>query len=74
MASGEPWEEWIDRAIACPVEWEFGTIVRLFGIDWTCMDRGGAIVYQDGIPWVDILSEKSPVSYGEIVEAEIIRR
>lgn len=69
MASGEPWEDWVDKAIACPLEWEFGTRLVIAGRDWVCMDHGGAIVIQDSIAWVDMLTPEALYAYGTVVEA-----
>ncbi len=72
MSSGEPWEDWVDRAIACPLEWEFGTRIRIAGREWVCQDHGGAIEFVDGIPWVDMLTENELFPHGTIVEAEML--
>ena len=71
MASGEKWEDWVGRAIACPPEWEFGTSLEVDGHMWTCMDRGSAIVFEEGIPRIDMLTPNPPPSVGTIVEAKI---
>ena len=73
MSSGEAWQDWVERAIACPSEWEFGTRVVVSGREWVCMDRGGAIVYEeDGIPWVDMLTPQPLFPHGTVVEASLI--
>jgi hypothetical protein len=72
MASGKPWEDYVDYAIACVPEWEFGTKIVVAGETWECMDRGGAIQIVDGIPWVDFLQEKADYRYGAIVDAILI--
>jgi hypothetical protein len=69
MSSGEPWQRWIGRAISCPPEWPFGTVLFAGQRTWVCLDRGGRIRYVDGIPWVDFLTDKPFANYGEIVEA-----
>jgi hypothetical protein len=73
MASGQPWENWVDRAIACPLEWPFGTKVRLldFNREFVCMDRGGKIKFVDGIPWVDTLTKEALTNYGAVIVAEV---
>lgn len=73
MASGARWQDWTERAAACPRSWAFGTVIVLpDGSEWTCKDRGGAIVYgADGIPWVDMLTEYPTHSFGEIVSVEV---
>lgn len=79
MASGERWEEWAYRrwdepgAAACPPQWPFGTVVRAFGRDWICLDRGSRIVFgRDGIPWVDFLYPRPLAPHGSVVDAIII--
>ena len=72
MASGKRWQDWVDKACACPPEWSFGTTVTFNGATWTCMDRGGKIKYVDGIPWVDLLQEKASYPYGTIVDAAVV--
>ena len=39
-ASGAPWEEWVEKGCACPKELPFGTVFRIDGREWTCVDRG----------------------------------
>ncbi len=72
MASGLPWEKWMERAAACPPEWPFWTRVILDGKDWHCLDRGGMVVFQNGTPWVDFLTRDPQYVYGELVEVEVI--
>lgn len=72
MASGEPWQDWVEAAIACPLEWEFGTRVVVAGEEWECMDRGGAIQIVDGIAWIDMLTPNPRYAYGTIVEAHLV--
>lgn len=72
MASGKAWTAYIDEAVACPVEWAFGTVLLLDGKLYTCLDRGGMIKYVDGIPWIDVLTEKGAYPYGEIVTVQVI--
>ena len=72
MASGERWQDWMERAVACPPEMPFGTRVKAFGTIWTCLDRGGAIQYIDGIPYVDFLTANPQVSFGSIIEVEVM--
>ena len=70
MASGKPWQDYMESAIACPPEWEFGTQVRAFDSIWTCWDRGGAIKYVDNIPWVDFLTSNPKAPYRSIIYVE----
>jgi hypothetical protein len=75
MASGKHWEEYVGVAIACPPQWEFGTELVVHGKTWICYDRGGAIQMEDGIGWVDFLSETSPFDgyrYGGIFDAILV--
>ena len=72
MASGEPWASFVGTAVACPVEWVFGTTVELDGHVWTCQDRGGAIRYVDGVPWVDFLEETGKYEHGSIVAVHVV--
>ncbi len=71
MASGEKWEHWIGRAVACPKEYPFGTTIIVDNQEWVCLDRGGKIVTSEGVPWIDFLTLVPRHRYGEIIEAEI---
>ena len=71
-ASGERWEDWIGRGIACPPEWEFGRQIRAFGQLWTCVDRGPAVRYVDGVPFLDFLSPRPHRGYGELLGVELV--
>ena len=71
MASGKPWEQYVDLAVACPPEWPFGRKVIFEGNTYTCMDRGGKIKYVDGIPWIDFLTPKAAYAYGSIVTVQV---
>jgi hypothetical protein len=52
------------------MEWELGTRLMIGGREWTCMDHGGAIVYEDdGIPWVDMLTPDLLFEHGTVVKA-----
>jgi len=73
MANGEYWLDYMEHAIACPQEWEFGTKIKAFDAIWECKDRGGAIQYVDGIPWIDFLTSNPRVPYRSIVYVEIIK-
>ena len=74
MASGKSWEDWMDKAAACPPEWNFGTRFRLpDGRIFECQDRGGAIKYgYDGLTFVDLLTKDPGYKFGEVVEIEIL--
>lgn len=72
MSSGEPWQRWIERAAGCPAEWPFGTIVIADDRPWVCLDRGGRVRYEAGVPWVDFLTDKPFANYGQIIEATLV--
>jgi len=75
MASGLPWEEYMGYAIACPKEWAFHTKIIINDGTWECLDRGGAITLDGGIPWIDFLSAGTPFAgygYGRIFDATLI--
>lgn len=69
-ASGERWQDWVGRGIACPPGWAFGTQIRAFGQVWTCVDRGSKIVW----PWVDFLTPEAHVEYGTWIDVELVRK
>lgn len=73
MANGERWQDYYESndTIACPSELPFGTVLVIFGKEYTCRDRGGAIVLNDGIYWVDMLRKNPIVSFGTVVDAYI---
>ncbi len=73
MASGLRWQEYIDYAIACPPSWVFGTKLIIDEKTWECLDRGGAIQYVNGIPWIDFLTQNGLYSHGTIVDAILIQ-
>jgi len=71
MANGERWEDNIDIACACPAEYPFGTVFVVNGKEWVCKDRGGKIITQDGVIWLDMLTQNPIVPYGNILEVEV---
>jgi hypothetical protein len=73
MANGERWQDYYDSndTIACPSELSFGTTIIIFGREYTCRDRGGAIILKDGIYWVDMLRKDAIVPFGTLVDAYI---
>jgi len=73
MASGLRWQEYINYAIACPPEWPFYTKLIVNEQEWICLDRGGAIQYVDGVPWVDFLTPNGFYPHGTIVDAILIQ-
>ena len=72
MASGLRWQDWVGRAVACPKEWPFGTVVVLDRQHWECLDRGGKIKFVDGIAWVDFLTNSPTYKYGALVDVQVI--
>jgi hypothetical protein len=81
MSSGESWQDYVDRAAACPPEWDFGTRFSTpDGREWECLDRGGAIRYgytpywmeYDGLAWVDLLTSSPGYAFGQQVEIEFL--
>jgi len=73
-ASGDRWQDWVDRGCACPPEWPIGTTVELDGHVWTCVDRGGGIRFDDeGLTYVDFLTAHAEYGHGQQIEAEISR-
>jgi hypothetical protein len=79
MSSGQPWQNWLDKAVACPSEYAFGTIFVIDGKAWICMDRGGAIVSQNTVVngtfqkviWLDLLTEHTSHPYGQEVPVKV---
>ncbi len=79
MASGEPWQEWVDVAVACPFEYPFGTKFVIQGKTWVCMDRGGGIkVILEWIlgkltqtVWLDMLTEHTDIPYGSVIDVQV---
>ena len=71
MASGKPWADYVDLAVACPPEWPFGRQVIFEGNTYTCLDRGGKIKYVEGIPWIDFLTPKAAYPYGSIITVQV---
>ena len=72
MANGQPWQDHVEKAIACPRELPFGTKIEVLGETWECMDRGGAIKKIGDTYWIDMLTPNARVPYGQIVEGKII--
>lgn len=74
MASGQPWQDWVGRAVACPEEFPFGTVFVIDGRRWVCMDRGGAVKrVNSNLIWLDMLTSKPLYKYGTVVDVTIIR-
>lgn len=61
MANGEHVKDYIGEAVACPVEFPFGTVIQIWDEFYTCRDRGGAITRIDEYRiWLDILYPYMP--------------
>ena len=71
MSNGDYWKNHQDEAVACPDEFPFGSKVLTDFGTYTCLDRGGMIVFEDGLPWIDILSPVPIKDYGSIHPIEI---
>lgn len=72
MANGSDWRKWYELAIACPKELPFNTIVIVENRPWVCMDRGGKIIYENGVFWIDQLTKNPKYAFGSVVRAIII--
>lgn len=79
MASGQQWEGWLGGAVAMPANIPFWSIVVItkpaeIRGRYVVLDRGGAIVTEDGIPWVDFLwdLETWTLKHGSLVEGYIL--
>jgi len=56
MGHDTPVAGWYGRALACPVEYARGTVFRIDGRYWRCLDAGGAVVRRaDGVIVLDLL-------------------
>ena len=61
MASGHRWQAHIAAAntAACPRSLPFDSFVRIGGVSFRCLDRGGRIVVQrNGVIRLDVLAER----------------
>lgn len=72
MASGLAWENWVGRACACPPEFPFGTRFVVLGKEWVCLDRGGKIIIENGVVWLDLLTPEAEVPFGTLLEVELL--
>jgi len=69
MASGEAWQDWVGKAVACPIGYPFWTkIILPGGEEFYCLDRGGGIVGN----WFDLLVEIPPVAYGSVIDVWVV--
>lgn len=69
MANGERWQDWMGKAIACPVKLPFETRIVIEGKEWICKDRGGKIIGDADAYWIDQLTEIPEYEFGTIKEA-----
>jgi hypothetical protein len=75
MASGQPWQKWVGRAVACPSEFPFGTEFLINGKRWVCLDRGGAIKrVNNNTIWLDMLTSKPQYKFGTVVDVTVIKK
>ena len=75
MANGEKWISWVNIGAACPVEWAFGTQIKIIeaNVILTCVDRGGAIVREsDGVYWIDQLTENPIFYWSKSITIEVL--
>lgn len=79
LASGERWEEWMGAAVAMPADIPFWSILVItepaeIRGHYIVLDRGGAIVTKDGIPWVDFLwdLETWTLPHGTLIKGYIL--
>lgn len=74
IANGDGWQKWVGKGVACPVEYPLGTVFIIMGKEWTCVDRGDAIVRNnDGSIWLDLLVLGMPdsLAWGSIRTVEV---
>ena len=75
MASGQPWQKWVGRAVACPAEYPFGTEFLINGKRWVCLDRGSAIKrVNNNTIWLDMLTSKPQYKFGTVMEVTVIKK
>jgi len=74
MANGEKWEDFINIAIACPDELAFETEIIIENKSWICKDRGGKIIKEKNIYWIDMLTDAPQFAFGEVKDAIIDSR
>lgn len=71
MASGLRWENYIGLAVACPMEWPFGSWVEIQGMgSYNCLDRGSMVCNEEYCD-VDILSPSIGEFDGRILSAQV---
>lgn len=74
LASGRRFADVVGIAVACPAEFPFGSVFIIDHYRFVCLDRGGAIVTQDGYSWIDILypNLNKEYSWGQLVTGTVI--
>ena len=73
FSNGERWENWMNRAVACPQSWAFGTKVYAFGKECICKDHGGAIVDTGGGAWIDFMTPNPPIAFRSHFDVWIVK-
>jgi len=74
MANGQEVKYFIGEAVACPVEFPFGTVIKVWGGYYTCRDRGGAIVkISENTYWFDVLYPTMPAykEWGALADVQV---
>ncbi len=74
MANGEMVRDYIGEAVACPAEFPFGTVFKIWEEFYTCRDRGGAIIRVDAdTVWLDILYPYMPHNavWGQVMPVDV---
>jgi len=78
-ASGEKWEEWLGAGVAMPASVPFWSVLVVTEPPeirgrYVVIDRGGAIVKEDGLMWVDFLwdLETWTVPFGTVIKGYIL--
>lgn len=74
IANGDDWKTWVGKGLACPMQYPLGTVFVVMGEEWTCVDRGEAIVVnQDGTIWLDLLVSGMPygIPWGSVRTVEV---
>lgn len=75
LAGGQPVKDYVMGGWACPVEFPLGQIIyieemELFGV---CMDRGGAIVKDNGRYWFDHLNKYPELKWRENITVRVYK-
>lgn len=76
LANMDDWQQWVGKGVACPIEYDIGTVFVIRGQKWTCVDRGGAIITnEDGSIWLDMLMPYMPygIAWGTLSDVRVIR-